>query len=106
MAHRNYRLEKGEIPDMASAGQARAGGTDEEILQFVGAELASPLPLISTKFGLSHDQMRSRLQSLVERRLLRVHGTVDSPDAVYSITQDGARKLETVKKGLTAYLSV
>jgi hypothetical protein len=100
---------------MGHAGQApaRSATTDVEILEFIGAELACSLSTLSKRFvdrgtaqavcgKLSQDQLKSNLQSLTYRGLLRVQGMADSPDVVYSITQDGARKLETLRKGVTA----
>lgn len=94
--------EGAEVPN---AGQATARQaqeiTDAEIVEFIGAELASQLSAVSRRFGLSQEQMRARLDSLKSRGLVRVQGIVDSAEAVYSLTQDGARKIESMRKGIT-----
>jgi hypothetical protein len=104
MTYRTYGPERERVADMANAGQApaRSASTEVEILEFIGAELASSLSTLSKKFRLSQDELRPKLESLTSRGLLRVQGKVDSSDVVYSITQDGARKLETVRKRVPA----
>jgi len=104
MTHRTYDVTdssikaKGGYPNVAEAGQARATApfevSDIDILKFIAKELASRLSSLSETFKISPDDMKSRLQLLASRGLVRAQGMLDSPSAVYSVTQDGAKKLE------------
>jgi len=97
MTNRIYAsARKWETSDITDTGQARARtpATDIEILEFIAGELASTLSELSERFGLAEDLMRFRLETLISNGWLRVQGMVDSPAAVYSVTQDGAKKLE------------
>jgi len=68
--------------------------SDTEILKFIAGELAISLSSLAERIKLSQDELGSRLQSLASRGLVRAQGMLGTPGAVYSVTQDGARKLE------------
>lgn len=94
---------------MAEHGQAKALDPaivdDTMILKFIAAELATPSTALAVKFNLPEEQIKSKLQPLISHGLVRVQGMVDSPSAVYSVTQAGAEAIErTIKKGLSAFI--
>jgi predicted transcriptional regulator len=101
-AHSNK--SEGGTSNVAIAAHARAFELDMKILKYIAEQLATSLTSLSKNFNLSEDEMKSNLQPLISRGLVRVQGMVESPAAVYSVTQDGAKKLEAVKTGLSSFI--
>jgi len=109
MMREDYKLPRTAQDDLeggsnvTKTGQARALDS-LEILAFLEKELAIPLSSLSERFQVPQDKMRSAMESLATRGLVRVQGILDSPGVIYSITEDGARLVESrVKKGVSAF---
>ena len=73
------------------------------ILVYLTRELAIPLSTLSKKFDVGQDRMKSSMADLADKGLVRIQGVANSPATVYSITENGARVAEGVKKGISAY---
>ena len=95
---------RGELANMAEEGQAKAV-TDSALLEFLAKELATSSETLVANFHLTQHQVQSRIQQFIDRGWVQARGALESPSAVFRITEDGAEALErNRKRGLSAYI--